>query len=56
VAGILQQANGGKLFHYNYNKDDILSLVDTTRPNPEAAKIFSREIIAQQFASLLSAC
>jgi glycosyltransferase involved in cell wall biosynthesis len=56
VAGILQQANAGKLFHYNYNKDDILSLVDTTRPNPEAAKIFSREIIAQQFASLLSAC
>ena len=56
VAGILQQANAGKLFHYNYDKDDILSLVDTTRPNSEAAKIFSRGIIAQQFASLLSAC
>jgi hypothetical protein len=56
VAGILQQANAGKLFHYNYNKDDILSLVDTTRPNPEAAKIFSRENIAHQFDSLLSAC
>ena len=56
VAGILQQANAGKLFHCDYNKNDILSLVDTTRPNPEAAKIFSREIIAQQFASLLSAC
>ena len=28
VAGILRQANAGKLFHYNYDKNDILSLVD----------------------------
>ncbi len=56
VAGLLRHANAGKLFHYNYDANDILSLVDNTRPNPEAARIFSREIIAEQFASILSGC
>ncbi len=56
VAEILRQANAGQLFRYNDNKNDILSLVDNSRPNPDAAKIFSREIIAQKFSSILSGC
>ncbi len=56
VEGILQQANAGILFPYNYNQSDIFSTLTAISPNPSTAKQFSREVIAGKLATILELC
>jgi hypothetical protein len=54
VKSLIENANAGKLFPYNYGGNDILSSVDSTSPNKETAKQYSREKIAEQLAVILN--
>lgn len=54
VEEIIAQAGAGKVFPYQYSAEDIFTSVDTAQPNIEIAKQFSREIIAEKLAGIMS--
>lgn len=54
VAEILQRANAGKVFSYNYSNNDIFQQLNSFTPEPTAAQQFSREIIAGKLSEILN--
>lgn len=54
VAGILQSTNSGILLPYSYDHNDIFRKISECSPDPEAAKQFSREVIAGRLAEILT--
>ncbi len=53
VKNIIESANAGKLFPYNYSHNDIFFQVDSAKPNSKTAKQYSREIIAGKLAEII---
>ena len=54
ISEILSEANAGVLFPYDYDMPDIFERLQPLSPNPEKAKQYSREIIAEQLVSILN--
>jgi len=54
VAQLLRVTNSGKIFPYSYHCNDIFERLSQLTPNPEIAKQFSREKIAEELAQILS--
>ncbi|HLP16246.1 MAG TPA: hypothetical protein VK470_08320, partial [Bacteroidota bacterium] len=53
VAGLLRSCNAGVLLPYSYDGSDLFSLLDAVRPDPSAARLYSRARIAGQLAAIL---
>ncbi len=53
VAEILQRANAGKIFSYNYSNNDIFQQLNSITPEPSVAQQFSRAIIAGKLSEIL---
>lgn len=54
VEELLIKTNSGKVFSYNYDCNDIFTQLETLSPNPQSAIQFNREIIAKDFADILT--
>jgi glycosyltransferase involved in cell wall biosynthesis len=54
VAEILQRANAGRVFSYNYSHNDIFQQLNSFTPASTVAQEFSREIIAGKLSEILN--
>lgn len=54
VEQLMRRTGSGVLFPYSYGGTDILERADALRPEPERAKEFSRERIAEGLAEILN--
>jgi hypothetical protein len=54
VAEILERANAGRVFSYNYSHNDIFQQLNSFTPEPTVAQQFSREIIAGKLSEILN--